>query len=510
MLLPVLPVPVPGIHDELSHLLLADTLAHGRLANPPHPMWIHFETFHVNQHPTYGSMYYPGQGAFLALGQVVFRDPFWGVWVSNGLMCAAICWMLQAWVPAPWALLGGLMAVMRLTAFSYWNNTYFGGAVAALGGALVLGALPRIKRRQHVRDVVIMGLGLIILANTRPYESLFFCAPVALSIGWWIFHKEVAPSLKLSHFITPLALVLIIGIGAIGYYFYRVTGSPFRIPYQINISTYHLVYFPWQKLEVGATYHHEVMRRFYQGPPVVGQYTHAHQEPLIWLALKLLPLSIFYLGAVLTLPFLIAPFVKVRGHRGLFFSRKTKFLLTVCGATLIAVLLPIYIPPAHYSAPMTSALYALLIQAMRVVRKWKWNGRSSGVFLVRAIPMICLALLPVRAGAHALHIPVPVTMIHTWYTEDVHNLDRAQLVKQLQSQPGRHLVLVRYRPDHEILEEWVYNGADIDGSKIVWARDMGAQANQELIDYYPERKVWLIEPDEKPVRVTEYSRNAAD
>jgi hypothetical protein len=167
--------------------------------------------------------------------------------------------------------------------------------------------------------------------------------------------------------------------------------------------------------------------------------------------------------------------------------------------------LPIYLPPAHYSAALTAAVYALLLQAMRSMRLWRPNGQPAGKFLVRAVPLICFALLPLRAAASMLHIALPPTVIHTWYSTDFHNLDRARVLAQLRAEPGRHLAIVRYKPDHEILEEWVYNQADIDGSNVVWARDMGAEKNQELIDYYKDRRVWLVEPDERPVRVTPYS-----
>ena len=132
--------PVPAVHDEFAYLLAVDTFASGRITNPTHPMWVHFETFHVLQRPSYQAKYPPGQGAFLAIGMLL-GHPAYGVWLGIALAAAATCWALAALLPLGWAFLMPLCFLANGPVFAGWGQTYWGGGVAMAGGALFFGGL---------------------------------------------------------------------------------------------------------------------------------------------------------------------------------------------------------------------------------------------------------------------------------------------------------------------------------------------------------------------------------
>ncbi len=482
-LLGKLPIPNPGIHDEFSYLLMADTFAHGRLANPTHPLWRSFETFHVLWFPVYASKYPPAQGLLLAVGQWL-GHPWIGVLLSAAAMAAAFVWMLQAWMPARWALLAGMLAAGRLCVACYWMNSYWGGAVAAIGGALVLGAFGRIKRRPTLALGILFSLGIAILINSRPYESVFFCVPVAAALGLWFLggnKSEHSRSAALRLVFLPSAGILLLTFCFMGYYNWRLTGNPADLPYAFATrANGRAAMFLWQTPKPPMHYNNAAMENFYN------QYERLNYDRT-WATLK----SVFRDKLVRCADTFFWPACWLLLPGVLFLYRDSRLrLLYACFLAVLFGYALVAWPGPHYLAPVAACLFALLAQSIRHLRTIRIFERPIGAALSRAV---FLALCLDVAGLAAQRIGDP----QGWGGWGLS--DRADLQRKLQATPGKHVVLVRYAPDHSVHEEWVYNAAGIDASKIIWARDLPGEVNNQLLNYYPDRTIWLALPDDNEV-----------
>ncbi len=478
-LIPLLGVAAPAWHDEFSYLLAADTFAHGRVTNPTHPMWKHFETFHIVQQPTYMSMYPPAQGLALAIGEKL-GNPWIGQLLVTAALCSVLCWMLQGWFPPAWALLGAILAALRIGILSYWMNGYWSASIVALGGALVVGAYPRLRQRATIRDGILCAAGLLILANSRPYEGLLVSAPFVIAMAVQMLKQSRQQVWRTA---LSIIVVLALGFAATGSYYYRVTGSPFRMTYEVNRSQYAMApYFIWQKLRPAPEYRHAVMRTFYEQE--VAQYAGYQSLTGFWhrTAEKFWAAWTFYLGPLLTLPLLWLPW--------LLRDRRIRLPIITLAVLATGVLVSTFFRP-HYLAPATGLLYIILVQGMRHMTQCTWRRNAVGANLAPAVPAVAAVMICLRLLLIAMHTPIEPR----WPRG---NLERAQLEKQLETLPRKQLVLVSYGPSHNPDNEWVSNMANIDAQKVVWARDMGPD-NSELLDYYPERQVWQINPDEDPV-----------
>lgn len=486
-LLWVEPVPEPTAHDEFSYLLAGDTFAHGRLTNPAHPTWVFLDTIHVNQQPTYMSKYPPAQGMGLALGECL-GHPWIGVLLSVASMCAAVTWMLQGWFSPEWALLGGLLIALRFGAFNYWIDSYWGGAMAAIGGALVMGTLPRMMRRRRAIYACILGIGLAILAISRPVEGLIFSLPVAATFGWWLFDPRVSLRTRLWSGLGPLAVILIGAVGWLGYYNWRGTGNPLLFPY-VAYQRAHFASPPLlvQKLPPP---HHFLNPQFTDySDEQRAEYTEHRAHFIRSGLLRTGTVLVFICGPLLAAPLLTLPW--------LLRDRIMRLLWAQLAVSLVGLMVvsAFFI---HYAAPLTATVWALAMQGMRHLRRLRVGSHAIGVIFTRAIVLTCIALVP----AH---------VVKTWHDErhginwtNTPMLQRVRIARELESQPGDHLVIVHYSPRHDVHSEWVYNSADIDHSKIVWVREIPGVDLTPLLGYFRGRKVWIIEPDSPNIELQPY------
>jgi hypothetical protein len=503
------PVPSPDIYDEFDHLFVADTLRHFRLANPAHPLHRFFETFFILQQPTYSSIYPIGQGLSLAVGWTVFGHPWAGVLLSTAALCSLCYWMLRAWTTPLWSLAGGLLAVFEFGPLSVWMNSYWGGALAAAGGCLVFGALPRLRQAGGIRNAVLLGIGVAINVLTRPFESTFLVLSVALYFLPVLFLTTSRRSGELRALAKQAGIAVLVVLPAVGITLLQnrqVTGSWTTWPYTISQYQYgvpasltfqpnpvpHNVLTREQELE------YKTQRSFHgEGPETVGRF-------LARLEYRVRYYRFFFLPPLyLALPFFFAA------------AREYRFAWVLITLAIFAAgtnLFPFL--QLHYLAAVTCLFVLVSVIGLQKIGQLRIGGGAPGRQAAHLVFFLCAIHFGFWYGVHLFENAGFAATLRQYENGDTINHEnperrifvaRELAARELAKIPSQLLVFVRYYyPQHMFQEEWVYNAADIDGARVVWARDLGEPENQKLRDYYPGRTVLLLEPDFRPPRLSPY------
>jgi hypothetical protein len=527
-LLPHFPVPTPTGSDDFSHLLVADTLRHFRLANPTHPFHRFFEAIFILQEPTYSSMYPPGQGIVLALGNLLFGTPWAGVLLCGGALCALCYWMLRGWVDPAWAFAGGLLAVTEFGPLNQWMNTYWTSALPAIAGCLVFGALPRLGSQssreaysvlrqaaslqfsvraalrpaavapQHAGRLksapqgkaaalpstelsrrtktglvgAFLGLGLALHLITRPFEFLMLASSATCFL----------PMVRWRQWRTA-CLILLPATALLLFQNHAVTGSWTTLPYQLSRYEYGIpATFVFQPNPIPHRPLTPEQDLNYRAQCAI----HGDQPETIGTYLERLVFGMRYYRFFILPPLYLALAAFLATLR----ERRHKWVATTVALFILACNFYPYFYP-HYAGATASLFILMSIVGLQKLNRWH---------IGRLLFFLCIAAFLCWYGIRLIAPPdlLPALAYDEW--DFVNHGDpegRIAVNDQLAKSPGKQLVFVHYAPQHKF-HEWIHNDADIDAARVVWALDLGEEENRKLMAYYPDRHVWMVEPDAQP------------
>jgi hypothetical protein len=150
-------------------------------------------------------------------------------------------------------------------------------------------------------------------------------------------------------------------------------------------------------------------------------------------------------------------------------------------------------PLSSYPAPLLVSYFGLAFLGVRVLGTLRLRGHRVGRYWARGLvtvllltPLFNIPHLVMKAHRVGTTYPLP------WY------LDRERVVRQLEQDHQKHLLLVNYGIEHVYHQEWVYNSPDIDKQTVVFARAMGADNDCDIVHYYSDRKIWFLEVGSGP------------
>ena len=475
--------PIPRVHDEFSYLLAADSFSQLKSSAETHPHWKHFESFHVIHQPRYASKYPPGQGMILALG-IWLGHPIIGSCVATAFALAATMWMLTGWIDKSHQAFAALLVATHPGIQVIWGQTYWSGCLAMAGSAMLLGSLFKLTSAANYKYSLTAGAGTSLLMISRPFEGLVLTIAVGLVIAYRFMYKREWSLYSLSNrVLLPGLAVTIVSFGLVLAYNQSITGEATTFPYQVHEDEYswNRVFFWQSPKEVKPNYRHRELARFYETDAAdkaekYGAFVSGLGDKLEFA----LTLQYLFFGST----FLIG----IVGLNKILAEQKYWQLMFLIGLPLAAAFMTSW-NNTHYAAPAAAPILVFAVGSF-FAALGKFENHSTKRLLV--ISALLLHAFWIGKEAYSIRSATPGSWWHS----------RQQIVDRLKNEPGNDLVFVRYSESHIMFQAWVYNQLNIDESEVVWAREMGQEEDEKLVEYFSDRKVWLVQPD-MPERLIE-------
>ena len=486
-------VAIPIEVEEWSALLGADTFAHGKLANGAHPLSKHFERSHILLEPTYVSELPPLPGMALAVGQWL-GEPLIGSALVFALAAATLHWMLIGWgFSTWWALSGAICVAVHPQIAAFWGIGYLSGGTGLLGGALVYGALPRMRSAggSASRAGFALGMGAVVLLLSGPYLALVACLPVCFVLARDLVRSGSQPAAgHLRAQLRSAGVITAVGLAFLAYYNYRTTGDPLKTPHQAYVERYATAPdFLLQAPLARPVYTNPSMPMLYRenGRMNAPYYDRQHLTGFVAGIGKKIAV---YGGFLFPLPLLLllAPLP--------FLRRDPKVRFAVAAFVFFGAALSVQtFEVARFVAPFVALGSIPLLMGLREITRLSVRGIQFGAALPPLILIPAWGIQYAQVTDLSIVRSVEPLVGHEMMLNSVARFQRQD-----------HLVLVRYGNGHAARWEWLINEADIDGAHVVFALELDEESNRKLLDYFPDREPWRLRSTNGEISIVPFGK----
>ena len=482
---PFIGTPEPVIPDEPSLMLQAQTYLSGHLANHV-SLFPDFESVYVLLSPTYSSMYPVLRSFPLLVGYCLGIGPWGGVLLSMVALTVAVYWMVREWINANYAFIAALIIIIRYGLFGLWVNSYLGTAFTALGGVLLLGGFKAVRSRPSLLNGAVLGLGVVILMTTRPYEGMVYALPFGAALVVHFIRSTRLDRRSLVPAGFAAAVLVAAGFGLTLAHNRAVTGDWKVAPYLLYRQTSGQVpVFLVESRDPGGEGH----ARYAPTQRGVNYDVTYYKRRETWAGILLTEVSRFrnnwnfYVGFALLTPFLV----------GIYALMGEPTVLLAAAALVVGLSLETF-DFATYAAPGLGFVTLAIMAGFRSLRQWRPLGYPYGLSLSRILPfvLVIISVIPlssVLTGWSVYTYPQFSGSTCCWLRPRSLHMTVADEVDRY---GGRDLIIVDSGEQAAAKAEYVvFNDRDIGDEKTIWIYD-DPELNQLAIDRYPGRRIWRL------------------